>query len=175
MTIQVVQPLPLNMQGIETTVVDTEDSTMVEVPSDLNEMFSVDSEDSGKVEASPDLNDTSSSMDRLVHQKHTKRPMPESSPTQTTRSPQYKEVSRRSRSFTESTSTHPSTHSLYQSRRALFLAPTPSSNQPLHHVSYNHYTPLRSNHYLHEFHPTEEESRELCHLKNIAFLFITLR
>ena len=162
-TIQVVQPLALNVQGINPAIEDKEDSNTEVVLPDVNASFcSADS-------------DTSSSVDGLMHQKHTKRPTPESSPRITTRSPEYKKVSRRSRSFTESTSAAPPTHSLGQYSRALFLPPNPSINQPLSHLSYNHYTPLKSNHYLQEFYPTEKESRELSQLQNMALHFITLR
>ena len=58
---------------------------------------------------------------------------------------------------------------------SLFLAPKPASSHPLTHLSFNHYTPLRYNHSVQEFHPTEEESRELHHVKKMAFLFIALR
>ena len=55
------------------------------------------------------------------------------------------------------------------------LPQAPSGMHPLASLSNNHYTALRLNHSLQEFHPTQQDNRELNHLQKIAFLFITLR
>ena len=139
-TIQVVQPLPAK----ETRNMDEDREDIGRNP---NYVCSLNG-------SSLETSDTCSSIvdGRLVPQKRHERPTPESSPTQTTTSPEHKKASRRSRSFTESTSAKkPSDSSRHVPLR---LPQGPSGMHPLASLSNNHYSALRLNHSLQEFHPT---------------------
>ena len=109
---------------------------------------------------------------RLVPQKCHERPMPESSPTQTTTSSEHK-------MFPDGQGHLLSPHLQKNQVTSVMLPPllpqAPSGMHPLPTLSNNHYTALRLNHSLQEFHPTQQVTRELNHLQKIAFLFITLR
>ena len=73
------------------------------------------------------------------------------------------------------TSANKASDSFCQAHAPPLLPQAPSGMHPLASLSNNHYTALRLNHSLQEFHPTQQENRELNHLQKIAFLFITLR
>ena len=97
------------------------------------------------------------------------RPATQQSPTLTTKSPAYKKITRRSRSLSECKNVQPI---VSQTRRALFPA---SSTSSFAQLSYNHYTPLKSNHSINEFHLTEPEKKEFKKFKEMAFLYIVHR
>ena len=163
-TIQVVQPL-IALKETETMDEDRED-----IGQDSSYVCSL-------MGTSQETSDTCTSVvnSRLVPQKRHERPTPESFPTQTITSPEHKKVSRKSRSFIESTSANKASDSFCQADAPPLLPQAPSGMHPLASLSNNHYTALRLNHSLQEFHPTQQENRELNHLQKIAFLFITLR
>ena len=113
--------------------------------------------------------DEDNSESSLLHQKRPDRPTPDSSPSKTTQSPQHKKSMRRSRSFTECGESQPL--QAHTSQRVTF----PARPQSLTHLSLNHYTPLKSNHSLEEFHLNESESKSFQQLKETTFLFVMLK
>ena len=83
--------------------------------------------------------------------------------------PAFKKVTRRSRSLSECKEVH---SSIFQPHKALFQLTNPRS---LGQLSYNHYTPLKSDHSLKEFTITESEEKELKDLEELALLYIAHR
>ena len=155
------------LAGTESTeqVLASTESTEQSMESVLASMESTEQVQDNSQSTETGNSNSSESRRRL---KRTERPAVERSPTQTTKSPAYKKAARRSRSQTEFRGSQQQP----QTRRSLFPA---SASSAIAELSYNHYSPLKSNHTIEEFHLTVPERNELKKLEEMAFLYIVHR
>lgn len=166
-TIQVVQPLPATAQIATDESMDTAQTSESIGHSNPEGQVQLDSVQAPQIAESTGLSNPDGQV-QLSH-KRTERPAIERSPTLTTKSPAYKKNTRRSRSSCEGKGIQPT---ISHPRRSLFSSSSASS---LTELSYNHYTPLKTDHDIKEFHLTDPEEKELKKFEEMAFLYIVHR
>ena len=155
-TIQVAQPLTGRAQlAIEESI------EVLATTEPTNQVL----ENTLSIEAGRNSENSSESVKQSLKRKE--RPDIERSPAKTTSSPVCKKVTRRSRSLTEHRVNQPS-----QTRRVLFQATTSNT---IAQLSFNHYSALKCNHTIEEFHLTEPEMTAIKELEKMAFLYIAQR